>query len=1165
MSTSTKIPSKQHDSPPSGVAIRSWKRRLGITAICLIVLILSAPTLVLQTGLRQQLVPWAVPHLTANVKIGGASGGWFTSIVLRDVVINDASGELLLKVKTVRCDKSVIGFLSDSNQLGRFRIEKPKVRLTMWNDGSNIETALNELLKQPSSGSNPAFTVEVADGQVEIVNILGKKAGTLDKLMLKLNSPGNQETPLEIHFTTNISDTSNAGQLTATYSQQHGMAQSINFELHSIKTPTDAIQPVFDRFIPGLEVSAVINGDITANITLQSGSPIVSTKGSILTGPVRVFAPQWFGPDQLRTSSLKLTGGVDLNDGKLSLKKIDLQSELVTAQLNGSLNVEKLDTSDTVKLLRHLAEQDSQAKVQIDLTKLAATLPHTIHLRKDTTLEQGTVDLTWSSHEVPGVGRTWNGQLATTDIVGWHDQQRIEWRKPFSISFGASPQSSGLPLHQLKCTADFCQLEGTSQGQQVTLGAKLNLHKLAQQLGQIVDISHLKLAGDLDANLIGQRNVNNYALDATIIANSVNITWPGWGRWQDQNLTAKLSTAAQLNGLTIKQVDRARLQLVDGPQQIIASLTQPVANPRNATLPLALSIQGNLAQWHKLLHPLLPTTQWKPSGTINATTTVLANSEQINIQSSDIRLANFRADGNGFRINEPQLNCQTVGKCDLTNKNLKLGITLAGTALTFRSSDLEVSWKEGIAAKCSLDYRANTGAVSQWLPPDYGMILAGGAAGRLVINHDSQETTVQNNIEIASLALYKTPVGNEPNPPLWQEQKITLNTDMHWLANRQRLEIRTLSLNNGAAVASVRGEIDNLLSTADAKLTGRIDYDLQKLLTRLKGIVPAGITATGIQAESFSLSGPLFPSDDGTQATYTSTGGQQVAEDLWVTKLSAQGGVGWKSLNLYGIQVGAGELNLALKQGYVTNQPLDLRVSEGKLKVETQTSLLARPYTLTARPGRMIDNVRFSPEMCDGWLRYVAPIVADATKIDGRFSADLRTVAIPVLQPEKADVGGRLTIHSATILPGPLAEHYLTMGRQLESIIRGKPVGSGGSAMIQMPKQQIDVLLRNGRVYHQGLRMQAGDVSIVTRGSVGIDQSLELVAIIPIADDWIAGKPVLAGLKGQTIQIPIRGTVSSPKLDQQALGQLAERIAGSAASTLIENELQKGFNRLFSP
>ncbi len=1165
MSTSTKIPSKQHNSRPSGVATRSWKRRLGISAICLIVLILSAPTLVLQTPLRQQLVPWAAPHLTANVKIGGASGGWFTSIVFHDVVINDASGELLLKVKTVRCDKSVIGFLSDSNQLGRFRIEKPKVRLTMWDDGSNIETALEEILKQPSSGSSPTFTVEVADGRVEIVSILGKTAGTLDKLMLKLNSPDNQGTPLEIHFTANISDTINTGQLTATYSQQHGMAEGIKLELHSIKAPVDAVQPLFDRLIPGLEISTIVDGNITATVMFDGGSPNIFAKGSILTGPVRVFAPQWFGTDQLRANSLKLTGGVDLNDGNLFLRNLDLQSELANAQLTGTLNVEKLDASDTVKLLHHLAEHDSQAKVQIDLTKLAATLPHTIHLRENTSLEQGTVDLTWSSHEVPGVGRTWNGQLATTDIVGWHDQQRIEWRKPFSISIGASPQPSGPALHQLKCTADFCRLEGTSQGQQVTLEAKLNLNKLAQQLGQIVNLSHLELAGELDANLTGQRTKNNYALDATINANSVNITWPNWGRWQDQDLTAKLSTAAQLNGMTIKQVDRASLQLIDGPQQIIANLTQPVADPRNATLPLAFSIQGDLAKWYKLLDPLLPTNQWKPSGTINAMATVLANNEQINIQSSDIRLANFRADGNGFRINEPQLNCQTVGKCDLANKNLELGITLAGTALTFRSSDLKVSWKDNIAAKCSLDYRANTGAISQWLPPDFGMILAGGAAGRLVISHNSQNTAIQNNIDIASLALYQTPAGNEPNPPLWQEQKITLDSDIHWLAHQQRLEIRKLSLNNGAAVASVRGEIDNLLSTADAKLTGRIDYDLQKLLPRLKGIVPAGIKATGIQAENFSLSGPLRPSDDGTQAILTSAGGQQVAEDLWVTKLSAQGGMGWKSLNLYGIQVGAGELNLALKQGYVTSQPLDLRVSEGQLKVETQTSLLARPYTLTARPGRMIDNVRFSPEMCDGWLRYVAPIVADATKIEGRFSADLQSVAIPVLQPEKADVGGRLTIHSATILPGPLAEHYLTMGRQLESIIRGKPVGSGGSAMIQMPEQQIDLLLRKGRVYHRGLRMQAGDLLIVTQGSVGIDQSLDLVAIIPIADAWIAGKPVLAGLKGQTIQIPIRGTISSPKLDQQAIGQLAERIAGSAASTLIENELQKGFNRLFSP
>ncbi len=80
-------------------------------------------------------------------------------------------------------------------------------------------------------------------------------------------------------------------------------------------------------------------------------------------------------------------------------------------------------------------------------------------------------------------------------------------------------------------------------------------------------------------------------------------------------------------------------------------------------------------------------------------------------------------------------------------------------------------------------------------------------------------------------------------------------------------------------------------------------------------------------------------------------------------------------------------------------------------------------------------------------------------------------------------------------------------------------------------------------------------MTIKTRGSVGFDQSLNLVAEIPIADDWIAGKSYLAGLKGQSLSIPIGGTVSKPQLDKQAIQQLSTQLVKQAAGNAINQAI----------
>jgi len=49
------------------------------------------------------------------------------------------------------------------------------------------------------------------------------------------------------------------------------------------------------------------------------------------------------------------------------------------------------------------------------------------------------------------------------------------------------------------------------------------------------------------------------------------------------------------------------------------------------------------------------------------------------------------------------------------------------------------------------------------------------------------------------------------------------------------------------------------------------------------------------------------------------------------------------------------------------------------------------------------------------------------------------------------------------------------------------------------------------------------------------------------------------------IRVPIRGTLSRPKIDERALGQLAAQLARQTGQRLLEDQLQKQLEKILPP
>ena len=78
-----------------------------------------------------------------------------------------------------------------------------------------------------------------------------------------------------------------------------------------------------------------------------------------------------------------------------------------------------------------------------------------------------------------------------------------------------------------------------------------------------------------------------------------------------------------------------------------------------------------------------------------------------------------------------------------------------------------------------------------------------------------------------------------------------------------------------------------------------------------------------------------------------------------------------------------------------------------RLRLTPRIDLNSNPMLLTVERGRVLEQVRISPEMCQTWLKYVAPLLAEATEAEGKFSRNAGRVHVRAKQPVPNAKGGR--------------------------------------------------------------------------------------------------------------------------------------------------------------
>lgn len=1128
-----------------------------ITLMLLLVGLYLAPTIVAYTPLG----PWAVQSalgLDGTISFGSASLGWFSGVAADNIEIRDAEGQKVLEVASLTTDKSLVALAMNSADLGPIHVKQPIVHVVAGPTDTNLERVFAALFTGHDV-SNIKVQLQITDGVVSIDDVPSSRQFQIEGLTLDCTIP-DADQPLVLVASGTISDKRQPGsfkiELRSTGLAGSTESPSGKVDCQTSDVPLEVLDPIMRRYVE----RATLSGRLSTRLAGAWGKMAEGGEASVRgesTVTNLVFASASLGADRIELDRVDIPCQIVQQGETIEIEKLAIQCELGQLTLSGSAKMSDLSESD---VLAALAREEYKLDGHADLAQIARRLPRTLQIREDTEITSGQVDLAVISRR-EAAGMTWSGNIGAKQLAANSGGRALTWSNPLAIQFETHEGKNGLVLDRAQCTSSFLQIEAAGSIDDLNASATFDLARLTAELRQFSDLGGAQLAGRGQAQLAWKRAENNrFASAAQFQSQGFQFTAAGGNAWKEDNLVAKLDLDGELQGQALKRVDRAELTIDAGGERLQARLTAPVSEPSSAAWPLDCSWRGQLTNWPRRLETCLGLPGWDLAGAGTLQASLVCSTKAVEVAHSKAEFVQLRVWGHGCFITEPLAILRGGGRWDVGKKKLDLtegSISIGSTLVTASKAVVQAtsnSWAvEGATAKVGADLAQ----LYRWRH-DPRTAAALQVAGRLDatadLKHDSGVTTCRADGKIDQLQLVDLTRPTTPGaaPAVWRERQITFSAGGNYGHETQLVSFEKIQVASDALRASAAGAIPLAEQGGQVDLKGTIEYDWNQLAPLWRPYVGPNVQIAGRQSRAFSMQGRLT--------------GSPTDSESW-KQVAGEAAVGWTGMDIAGMRVGPGEFAARLSDGQVQGQPMDVQVSEGRFTFTPFVRLNPAPAELLIGRGPLLTDVHLSPEMCARGLKFVAPILAESTVAEGRFSISLDGGRIPLGDPGAGDTSGKMTM-KAQVKAGPVAQEFMVLLNKITSVLqRGTLVqrNDQASALLSIDTSEIEFRMVNRRVYHRGLKFMAGTLPITTHGSVGLDETLAIVAEVPIQAKLLGRDLSLGALEGQTLQIPIDGTLKKPKLDHRIVERLTGQLLQNATKGLLLEGINKQLDRLLPP
>ncbi len=446
--------------------------------------------------------------------------------------------------------------------------------------------------------------------------------------------------------------------------------------------------------------------------------------------------------------------------------------------------------------------------------------------------------------------------------------------------------------------------------------------------------------------------------------------------------------------------------------------------------------------------------------------------------------------------------------------------------------------------------------------------FAGNIEGNTVIVGDSATLHCETKMTGRDVKLREPVPGT--NPPqtslVWSEPAVEVNGKFDVQLPALAIATESLQLSTDWCGVTLQGTASWRDGAADVHLHGPARFKMDEVARHLTRLTGVNMVAEGLHQTPLEI---LYAQNNSKEYAFT-----------------IKGTLGWETVDTAGMLFGPAEVPFRMTESVVTIAPSRIPVlgpsrltprmigpqvpplsaqprkpSEGEIRLAGDVHYRPELY-IEMQPGPIARNVELTPDMTGQWLKYMAPIASDAARVEGNFSADLEHAVVWIDEPRRSEVRGRLDIERVQMNAGPLADQVIAGARQLQALAaigaKTQPPRTNRT-LITLPAQSVEFNVSQGVVTHRAMMLDIDRARVVTSGQVDFDGRLDLIAQIPLDAKWLGSD--LRGLAGQTMTLPIDGTLSRPSLDSAGIRRVAMDLGTQAAQDAAGNYLQQQIGR----
>lgn len=1143
--------------------IKRWKRRLVVLLVLLVAAVAAAPTIVGRTVLRNTLLVRALPA-GWQIESERADLGWLSNQSLTGLVITDEAGKTLLTVESVTVPRALLSLAVDRADLGKIELVRPTAYVETRADGSNWEdfvAALQAMQQQPSAAP-VLLSVEVVDGVVRGLDTTTGEQWLLDRADLVATIGESIEATGSVELTTDQSD--ERGKLKFRWQPEQTGQQQI--EVLAERLPLRPLQPWLARAAPGTQLAGVLSTD--ARVTWQSDDTrglMLQTSGRLEASQLEVVTPALAG-DRLRSGQINAPWEIGVVGDEVQINQLRVDADWVKIEAAGTLSLAELRTLSVEALLAgQLPKRNARLAGNLDLAALAAMLPSTLQLREGVRIDEGrlTFDIAGSSADQQFA---WQTNARIENVAGSDGQRQVRWQQPIELQATLRDTATGVRLESLVVDAPFAQANVTTEQAAITGDVQVDLAKFAAELSQFVDLQSWQLRGLGEGTFSIARGANEqFEATADIQLTDLRVADANVEVWTEPKLTVSASAAGTQRDFRPTALATSKLQLRGPQDQLEVVLLQPAQLDATGA-PIHLQVEGNgpLQLWAARLRPWLAIVPVRLEGDAHARAHVVLFETGLQVVESTGSVVQFLLQNEKLSIDEPRVEFAGTGSFDWQSRNLQMDeMQLLGSSLSCRARGIEVALDAGgkPIARGNVAFRGDLQRIATMMGSAAQPTTTwpkGTAVGQVQLATNAEQVQADFGVKIEQLQLVRATaaagaVYGQPEV-VWSEPMIETTGVAKYLLADDRVQLDNLRVRGQTLQLSSSATIDRVSTVGALNANGLIEYAPEQLTNLIASYAGPEVQLVGDRQVRFQVAGPLF--------------GTAQATTNWSHAWEVTAEAGWTSAGAFGLPLGGGRLKAALRDGQLQIAPLDVAVGEGRFTAEPFVRLTPGAEQLLLKPGPLVTDVAISPAVSEKMLKYVAPILAGATRAEGEFSITLDQAEVPLTRPEQSRVQGKWMTHRLAVSPGPMTNQLITLVKQIEALSQRKQFLQAVAqpktkTFLTMTEQQVDFQVAEGRVYHRNLEFLIDDAPVRSYGSVGFDQTLALVIEVPIQDEWIESEPALRGFRGQTLKLPIYGTFQKPRIDERAVADLSRQLLQGAATQAIGDELNRQFEKLF--